>query len=598
MPSGGSPQFESKDIIVFSKFDGMNTQAARHDLPEGKAAWMENLQPIGPNDLICTPAAAAAVIANLTGETITVQFSFSFGSTTDYFICFTASGAGYAVVNPTGSITTFAPAGTFSTTPDCTQWGTERILIADGTAGYCTWDTHAFVKYGGVSPNFQITAGGSGYTSPIVAITGGTGAGATATATQTGGVITKITLTAPGTGYIAGDTLTVTITDGGPGAGATATGHVWPNVTPKPTTLAVFLGRVWLAQKNVITYTGTGATYAGVGYDDFIGGDASGSTTIQDPDLVHSITALRALNNYLFIVGDGSVKQIGNISVSGSSTLFTLVTLTSDQGTTFRTSIVSYNRLVLFANTVGVFAIFGSSVEKISDDMDGIFRKIDFTRAPVAAVSDISNIHCFLLLVKYEDPAGTRSLILAFMNKKWFVISQGNNLIYIVTALISGAFRTYGTSGSNITQLLADSDTAVDITLITSLTSHGAPMIGKRMGRYAIAQTVGGSSTLNIKLESERNPSQSINYAIGTSIDFVNGVGGGLTFTNQSGGALSFITNQAGFFYVHGNSGGVSGIYLGATLTGNVLNFTLNSMMIEYGFAAAFGTGQVAVGQS
>jgi hypothetical protein len=595
----GSMKFQGKDIVVFNQMDGMSTQSQRQDLSEKKAAWMENLQPIAANNLVCTPAAAAA-IASLasSGETIAKMFYFDFGQSTDFIVCFCVSGAAYTVANPSGTIVKWANAGTFSTTPDVTQWALQRILIADPTAGYSTYDTHAFVQFGGVSPNIEVTAGGTGYTAgATVAISGGSGSGATATATAVGGVITAITLTNAGTGYAATDTLTVTITPVSGGSGATASAHVWPNVTPNPTTIAVFQGRVWLAQANVLNYTGTGASYGGIGYDDFISGDAAGSITIQDTDLTHRITALRALNNYLFIFGDSSIKQIGNISVSGSSTNFTITTLSSDQGTTFRDSIASYNRLVLFANETAVFAVFGSSVEKISDDMDGIFRLTNFSQLPVAAVSDINNIHCYLLLVKYEDPAaGARSLMLAFMNKKWFVISQSDTLKYIVTGIINSFYNVYGTSGADITPLLASATTPVNIKLQTSLTSHGAPFEAKRTFRYAVAQSVGASSSLQLTIESERStPSpQNITYNISNVLNFINNSQGALQFVNNGGGNLNFITNAAGFHYQRGNTNGQGGVYIGMTLTGAVEAFTLNSMMLEYGEGAAFGSEQVA----
>lgn len=599
MAQGGSQKFQGKDIIVFNEFEGMSTQSERQDLPEKKAAWMENLQPIAANNLVCTPAAAAA-LADLAGqgETIAKMYYFNFGQTTDYIICFCISGAGYKVSNPGGTIVKFANAGTFSTTPDVTQWGTQRILIADSMSGYYTYDGTVAVGAGGISPNIEVTNGGSGYSSgATVAISGGSGSGATATATVVGGVVTAIVLTNPGSGYLAGDSITVTISAVSGGSGATATGHIWPILTVNATTLAVFSGRVWLAHDNVLTWTGTGASYGGVGYDDFIAGDASGSTTIQDPDLVHTITALRALNNYLFIFGDGSVKQIGNISVSGSSTNFTTVTLSSDQGTIFRDSIVSYNRLVLFANTVGVFAVFGSSVEKISDDMDGIFRNIDFTQLPCACVEDINNIHCYLLLVKYKDPAnGTRSIILSFMNKKWFVISQGDSLKYIVNGIIDSVYNTFGTSTSDITPLLKDANTSVKIKLSTSLTSHESPFLAKRTYRYAVAQNVGASSTMSLLIESERTSNQNINYNISNVLNFVNNTVGALQFVNGGGGNLNFITNAAGFHYQHGNTEGQGGIYLGMTLTGTVTQFTLSAMILEFGEGAPFGTEQVAIG--
>lgn len=597
MPAGGSQKFEGKDVIVFNEIEGMSTQSLRFDLSEKKAAWMENLQPISANNLLCIPAANAS-IADLTaqGETITKMFYFDFGLSTDYVVAFCTSGAAYTINIANGTKVKFANSGTFSTSPDVTRWGTQRILIADSSAGYYTYDSVCSVGSGGVSPNIQVTAGGSGYSSGATAASsGGTGSGDTYSVQVTGGVVTGVTLLTAGSGFVAGDTLTLTITAVGSGSGATATAHVWPFLSVNPTTIAVYSGRVWLAQTNVITYTGTGASYGGVGYDDFLTADASGSTTLQDTDLIHQVTALRALNNYLFIFGDASVKQIGNISVVSTTTNFTITTLSSDQGTVYPDSILSYNRLVLFSNTVGVFAVFGSSVEKISDDMDGVFRLIDFTQKPNAAVADINNIHCYLLLVRYKDPlAGTRSLILTFMNKKWFVISQSASLKFLVTSIVGSIYSVYGTSGTDITPLLKDATTAVSIKLQTSLTSHGAPMLAKRSFRYAIAQSVGAASSMSLLIESERTISQQINYTISNVLNFVNNSVGALQFVNQGGGNLNFITNAAGFHYQHGNTGGIGGIYLGMTLTGSVTAYTLSSMMLELGEGAAFGTDQDA----
>lgn len=595
-----SSEFQGKNLIGFTQFDGISTQYQRQDMPIKKAAWLENLQPIGANDLICTPAAKAA-IASLASrsETITRMFYFNSGATTDYILCFCVSGAGYSVTNPAGTISKFANAGTFSTDPDVTNWETQRVLIADSQAGYYTYDGSVAVGQGGVSPNIEVTAGGSGYTTGATAvISGGSGSGATAAVTVVGGIVTAVVLTNPGSGYKATDTITVAISPVGAGSGATAIAHVWPFLGFNPTTLAIFQGRVWLGFNNVITYTGTGAAYGGVGYDDFKSADASGSFTIQDADLVHSITALRNLNNYLWIFGDGSVKQIGNISVSGSTTSFTVVTISSDQGTLYRDSIYSYNRLVIFANKVGVFAVFGSSVEKISADLDGIFRSIDFTQIPCGAVADINNIHCYLLLVRYKDISlsATRSIILAFADKKWFVISQGDSLDYIVTGVIGSLFSVFGTSGTDITPLLADSSTPVGITIKTALTSNGSPMIGKETVQYAVTQSVGSVSNMTLLIEAERLPNKSITYAVSNVLNFVNNSGGILQFVNSSNQPLDFISNASGFFYKHGNSGGVAGVYLGMTLTGMVINFTLNSMLLEYEETSAFGNQQVAFG--
>lgn len=67
----------------------------------------------------------------------------------------------------------------------------------------------------------SLGAGGAGYTTaPTVAITGGGGTGATATAIVSGGAVTGFNITNAGTGYTSAPTIALT---GGGGAGAAAT---------------------------------------------------------------------------------------------------------------------------------------------------------------------------------------------------------------------------------------------------------------------------------------------------------------------------------------------------------------------------------------
>ena len=71
----------------------------------------------------------------------------------------------------------------------------------------------------------SITAGGSGYsngTYSAVALTGGTGTGATADITVSGGAVTAVTLVAPGSGYLVNDVLSSGSIGGGSGFGWTA----------------------------------------------------------------------------------------------------------------------------------------------------------------------------------------------------------------------------------------------------------------------------------------------------------------------------------------------------------------------------------------
>jgi hypothetical protein len=581
-------QKATKSYIAYRGFTSMDTQSAREALPVTNLAWCENLQIVGPNQLVACDGPAPP-IAQIAGEVVVSQFFANFtppgGVNTDYVVNFCQSGAAYLTVIATGVTTQFALAGTFSQTPDMTVWASQRILIADSIAGYCTYDGHVLALSGGVSPNIVVTAGGGVYgTPPAVTISGGSGTGATAHAVLTGGVVTSVVLDSAGTGYKAGDTLTVTFT---PATGApAATAIVWPIPTIQPTTLAIFAGRVWLAAQRVLFWTGT------KGYDDAAPANASGSTTLTDADLVHIITALRSLNNFLYIFGDNSIKQIGTVTVSGSITIFNIVTLSSDQGTPFPRAITSYNRLILFANKVGVYAILGASVEKVSDQMDGIFSRMDFTQPLQAAVQDLhTSLHTFLLLSRYRDPVRgvTRSLILCFYKNRWFVANQGDSLKTIVTCPVNGITETFSSSGNDVTQIF-QAKVPVPMLLQTALSDNNAPNQGKRAIRCSVSLSSLTFATMLLTSDSE-NGSTPFPFQTGNTVTWVNNAGQAVQFQNNSNQNVYWF--GTGFIYQRSPAAG-TGVYLGITLQGSFAGLTINGLVMEYQDAATMASRTAA----
>lgn len=600
MPDVGATQRDSQKFIVFTNWQKMNTRLSRTALPENQLAWLENLQPIGENNLVPVPAANASLVASLSPNVQSMFFANIMN--VDYSIVFLTDGSARAINLATGTATVIAGAGTFSA-PDVTTYASQRILIADPTAGYSTWDGTAFVKSGGLSPNIQVTNGGTtAYTSPpAVGFTGGSGSGATATAVLDGsGFVVKVNLTNGGSGYKPTDTITVTFTGGG-GAGAAATARIWPNLglqttptTQGASTIAVFAGRVWVGNGRVLTFTGT------AGYDDINVSNASGSVTFADADLSHTITALRTLNNYLFIFGDQSVRQIGSITISSANTtLFTPFVLASDIGTSFKRTILSYNRLVLFSNKNGVYAIFGASVEKISDDLDGIFSgssvqgtthsHIDFSLTPQAALIDLRNVHCYLLLVRYVDPvAGPRSIILAFQDKQWFIISQGA-LVSIVPVFLASTqqWETFGSSGPDVTLLLQDTTTAVSVKLATALSPHQNPIQAKQALRAGVAAVTNSQQVLSLLIESEYTTRTYSQLLLPVYVVWVNHQAMVVTWTNAGGGVVNW-TGSGGFRFPFTMVDGL-GKFLGATMTANLVNSVINMLAIEYQDRALWG---------
>src|SRR6516164_5209151 len=559
MPGGGltSTQVATKDYVVFNQFDTMDTKQSRLAIEPTRLAWCENLQIQGKHELAAVPPPLPAFVSG--GASTVVKMWYGFIAGADALVLFRADGSMLAVsAGPT--VTTLAPAGTFSN-PDVTVWEANIILVADPTSGYVAFSFSStapgvpvFSNQGALSHNITVTNGGSGYsTPPPVSFSGGSGSGATAAAIVVGGVVTQVQLTNAGSGYLASDVVTVNF--GGPGTGAAASAHVWP-IFPgyQPTTLAIFSGRVWLAATRQLSWSGT------LGYDDFNLANAAGFTTIKDYDLVHSITGLRSLNNFLWIFGDESIKQIGTISVSGATTNFNIVTLSSDVGTTFPQTISSYNRLVLFANNVGVWAVLGSSVQKVSNEMDGIFRLIDFSQQLSAALSDIASRRVYCLLVRYIDPlqSRTRSLLLTYQAGQWYVCAQGDSLTAVTTAFVNstaGSVETWGSSGPDLTWLLSAPSTSVGIILRTALTHHNKPNMGKKLLRAAVMQQAGNSAVMTFTLDTE-NGFDSQNYTVATS------------------GVQSFDWQRT--------KANGTGVYVGMSLSGSFHGWRFNAGLIEY----------------
>ena len=475
-----------------------------------------------------------------------------------------------------------------------------------------------------------VTAGGTGYTSsPTVNVPAGSGT-----------AVLLVTIASQGAGYDLTPAVII-----GSGSGAAADAHVWPFINSSIvgdafTTLAVFQGRVWLGGGNILTWSGTGASYGNVAYDDFLAADASGSLIISDADLIHAITALRSLNNYLFIMGDQSVKQIGNITLGGADldqTLFVITTLSSDQGTIYPKSCISYNRVLMFVNQNGVYGVVGSSVQKLSADMDGIFKLVDFTQMPQGALADINAIHNAVFLVKYNDPLGSpRSIILTFDGKKWFVISQTDTLHAFATSasLSTGQLSIYGSSGSGVTQLLAAPTLPVTFKIQTSLSHHGNAVQRKRLIAAGFSYALAGFTVASATVAaggSGGTPDGTVLLTVGggtgTAATLSGTITGGVltgALIVVSGGVYSVFptspaavtgggligatvnlvqltsnvneaveaTNQVANITVTVNPGfhspggvasvGGAGKYLGMTITGTLAGFTMVNLELEY----------------
>ena len=152
-----------------------------------------------------------------------------------YLIAFLSNGRADIVEIFTNTIGTIAAPGTFlppaNTLPAVRQFGVQYLLIVTEQSlnAYWIWDGNLLYGPGTIGPEVNLTDPGFGYTSaPAVTLIGGSGSGATFTATVANGEVVQITPTAAGSGWVSTDPTMglLLFSGGGGGTSAYATGAI------------------------------------------------------------------------------------------------------------------------------------------------------------------------------------------------------------------------------------------------------------------------------------------------------------------------------------------------------------------------------------
>jgi len=235
------------------------------------------------------------------------------------------------------------------------------------------------------------------------------------------------------------------------------------NVSGSPssgTCIATFSNLVWIVNgttNRTISWSNTNA------YADFTG--AGGSTTINDETLISAITQLLPANNFLYFFGSDSINIIADVQVVSGALQFSNTNISANLGTDLGQTVVPYYRAIWFMNETGVYALYGATPRKASDDLDGIFQLIDFTKPVTAGTVTLFNILCVGFMFTYNDTVkGARKLIALYFNKKWFLASQSGSLTIMGTVngtadlllCVEGAgiYKMFNNTTSSITQTI------------------------------------------------------------------------------------------------------------------------------------------------
>lgn len=278
--------------LILEAFGGLNTSTTRMGVPDEQCAWIDGFFPLDKNNLR-TLYDVGTTLYTAVGTTI-VFFGFVNISATPYMILFQADGSAVAVNTLTAVVTTILPAGTILAPSQLTiglsQWGQQyAIIVANQTNGYWLWDGLIVYQTGSIAPNVVLTNNGSGYVSqPNIGLVGGSGFGAVFGSSISNGSVVSVQVLNPGTGYLAGDTPTLTFIGGNQqGSGATITAALAHHAGGTGGSIAVTLinngSGLFIAHYTLVA--------GGSGYSAFTKAVSSGGAVVVNPTIVLTINA-------------------------------------------------------------------------------------------------------------------------------------------------------------------------------------------------------------------------------------------------------------------------------------------------------------------
>lgn len=571
------------DPLIFEQFEGINTQTTRPGVDDKQMAWCDGWMPIAPRKL--RTHYGVGVPMSFTDTATVSFFAFANIGSTPYCIVILVDGSIYAVNTTTFVRTLIAPTGTILSPSrlnvGLSQYGAQYVMIVSRqTNGYFLWDGTLFYQAGGLAPVVDVTAGGSGYTSaPAVAASGGSGSGATFLATVSGGVVVSVAILTAGTGYKAGETVTLGFSGGG-GSAAAATVTIMPFAI-SGTAIEVYVGRVWIANGAVITFSAPGSV------SDFASADGGGNFTSSDSFLrVHYIQLLQT-NGFLYLIADSSINYISGVQTNADVTTFTNQNADPEVGTPWPSTVNTFSRNILFANAFGAHVSYGASVNKISDMLDGVYNTVPNFGGiiPSAAKAIIFGKRVWLLLLPIIDPITGQQVNKIFMwdSKRWWSSPQDVPLFYIQNQEIDSVLTAWGTNGTNIYPLFQQPTTAFAKVVQTKLWDKpGGYQFTKSPSRlWGILQYYNPASpNLVISIDNETQ-SDSNNYTVSSPVqaNWTTQTGADANWTNAS--AQPVVWQATGIGVIGPEAIAQNGVLTGMTATTSCADMAIISLMIH-----------------
>lgn len=344
--------------------------------------------------------------------------------------------------------------------------------------------------------------------------------------------------------------------------------------------IEIYQNRVWVGNVTTITFSApaNGALF---------GSGGAGTIASTDSFLRKTFTALRQSNGFLYSFGDSSINVISNVQTGGTPviTTFNNSNIEPQVSTPWSGTVQVFGRQIIFANTSGVYSLFGGTAEKISGELDGVFATADFTTTvPTSAVATIFGIRCYVIAMNTLDPiTGSRKIqMFCWEGKKWFPATQDAQLTLLATQEISSSLAAIGCDGTHIFPVFKTASSTLSKVVRSKLWGGRSGFITTKQGLRIYAQAfdqVGAGVNLTVQLDTESQFAITT-LNLGSPINFTNNIGGIIQFQNNSFGNIVFQTSSLS---VRGRDiPSFYGLLLGYTITSFSPDFTLVSAGLQY----------------
>lgn len=394
------------DIFTLEKWGGLNQQSPRGSIDDQELWWDENFFAIGPGNLrSCWGPSAPIYTAPAGLQILRIFFGF------------------YGLSN--------VPEGQ----PDYSQPPPGRMgwmFLSDGSIDEVDLDTQQVTRIGGgqkiwnpIAPKYWASAKvwRPRWVGSVTGETGGVlfGSPGGANSGDTGGLWAWDGTNLYGPGDAAPDWLTSADTDPFPGT------QQMPWGLPGIYTMEVYADRLWVAGKNVISFSKPGNA------TDFSAVDGGGTQAYFGDSLVHDYVDLAASSGYLFCFGDSSTDMISNVQMVGSTqtggvltTAYNYQNVDPQVGQRFPRPVGHWGRYFTMYNGAGIFFMQGGDAQEIGQKVQNIYVTVDNTPFyPTMAPATMFGFRVMLFNGMFSDPWGIkRNLLLMWHGTFWSVCTQ------------------------------------------------------------------------------------------------------------------------------------------------------------------------------